>query len=154
MAGSSLREVALAGIYTTRQARVIDDASPFELTWEAINGALVDARLGIDDVDGAAITFTGPGGVDGDAGSWARLFGHPVRFIADGLLDTAGARGVLKAAAAIAAGLCDVAVVGGASASGAGVPGGGLRSFGPDTARTTARVGPRGGGGPVGGCTA
>ena len=33
--------------------------------------------------------------------------------MSDGLLDAAGARGVMKAAAAISAGLCDVAVVGG-----------------------------------------
>ncbi|MFC9981068.1 thiolase family protein [Gordonia sp. NPDC127522] len=34
----------------------------------------------------------------------------------DGMLDTAGARGVLKAAAAISSGLCDIAVVGGGMA--------------------------------------
>lgn len=124
-----LRDVALVGVSCTRQARVIDDTSAFDLTWEAVNGALADAGLTTDDVDGAAIQFLGPGGVPGDCGSWARLFGHPLRFIADGMLDTVGARGALKAASAIATGLCDVAVVGGATASGTRVPGGGSPSF-------------------------
>jgi acetyl-CoA acetyltransferase len=121
-----LRDVAVAGVYTTRQARTIDDRTSFELTLEAVQGALSDAGLSVDDVDGSSISFPGPGGVAGDSGSWARIFGHRLAYISDGLLDTSGARGVMKAAAAISAGLCEVAVVGGASAVGTFVPGGGL----------------------------
>ena len=87
-----LRDVAVAGVYSTRQARVIDDVSSFDLTWEAVTGALDDAGLGIQDVDGAAIDFHGPGGTPGDAGSWARLFDHPLHYISEGMFDAAGAR--------------------------------------------------------------
>jgi acetyl-CoA acetyltransferase len=142
-----LRDVAVAGVYSTRQARVIDDISSFDLTWEAVVGALDDAGLGIEDVDGSAIGFPGPGGVPGDAGSWARMLGGPLHFISDGMLDAAGARGVLKAASAIATGLCDVVVVGGASASGDGsVPGGGPAGSA-RTEGTGFRSGPIGAGG-------
>jgi acetyl-CoA acetyltransferase len=124
-----LRDVAIAGIYATRQARVIEESSSFQLAWEAVTGAVSDAGLTLDDVDAAAVEFPGPGGVRGDSASWARLLGHPLRFVADGLLDTAGARGALKAAGAIATGLCEVAVVGGAVGSGSAVPGGGSPTF-------------------------
>jgi acetyl-CoA acetyltransferase len=124
-----LRDVAIVGVYATRQARVIEDASSLQLTWQAVTGAVSDAGLTLEEIDGAAIDFPGPGGVRGDCTSWARLLGHPLRFVADGMLDTAGARGALKAAGAIAAGLCEVAVVGGAAASGPAVPGGGSPTF-------------------------
>ena len=121
----SLRDVAVVGVYATRQARSIEDRTAFDLTLEAVRGALDDAGLSAGDVDGSCLAYPGPGGVSGDAGSWGRIFGHGLNYVADGLLDTAGARGVLKAAAAVASGICDVAVVGGASASGTAVPGGG-----------------------------
>src|ERR1700692_1468155 len=120
-----LRDVAIAGIYATCQARLIEESSSFQLAWEAVTGAVSDAGLTLDDVDAAAVEFPGPGGVRGDSASWARLLGHPLRFVADGVLDPAGARGALKAAGAIATGLCEVAVVGGAVGSGSAVPGGG-----------------------------
>ena len=59
-----------------------------------------------------------------EGSSWARLFGHPLRWTSDSFLDNAGSRGLLKAAAAVTAGYADTVVVGGCK----------LVSRGPDNA--------------------
>ncbi|MBW8827002.1 MAG: thiolase family protein [Acidobacteria bacterium] len=140
----SLRDVAIVGVHATRQARVIDDLTPMQLTLGAINAALDDAGLTRDDVDGAAVGWPGPGGLIGDSTSWARFFGHPLHLVSEGGLDNSGARAVLRAASAIETGLCDVVVVGGGSASGPFVPGGGSPNFTPPA---QAARGPIGAGG-------
>jgi acetyl-CoA acetyltransferase len=107
------REAAIVGVYATRQAWRIADRSPFELVCEAVDGALADAGLSRGDVDGVAVDWPGPGGVRDEASSWSRVLSRDIAWTSDGMLDRAGTRGVVKAAAAISAGLCDVAVVGG-----------------------------------------
>lgn len=110
------RQVAIAGVYATRQAWSIPDQSDFGITLEAVLGALDDAGLTSADVDGAGLDWPLPGAQYGDGQHWAKILGGPLRYVAEGLQDTAGVRGVSKAAAAVAAGLCDVAVVGGGTA--------------------------------------
>src|SRR5699024_3827624 len=138
-------EVAVAGVHATRQAWRIDDQTPFELTWSAVQGALADAGLTRHGVDGAALAATGPGGTAaGDAGAWAPRPRGSLAYVSAGLRDAAGARGVLKAAAAIAAGLCEVVVVGGAAASGRRPPGtepGAEVALGPAAGRGATAVG-------------
>jgi acetyl-CoA acetyltransferase len=112
----NLRDVAVVGIHVTEQARELPDRTSFDITLEAVTGALEDAGLSRDDVDGAALDWPGPGGAEHDTGSWATLFGHPLSFITYGSHDGAGSIGVARAAAAIAAGLCDVVVLGGGTA--------------------------------------
>lgn len=107
------RDAAIVGVHATRQAWRITDQSPFELVCEAVDGALADAGLSRGDVDGVAVDWPGPGGVRDEASSWSRVLGRDIAWTSDGMLDRAGTRGVVKAAAAISAGLCDVAVVGG-----------------------------------------
>jgi acetyl-CoA acetyltransferase len=107
------RKVAVAGVYATRQAWRIEDRTPFQLVVESLDGALADAGLSRADVDGVALDWPGPGGLVDETASWSRVLGHDVSWTSDGMLDRAGTRGVVKAAAAISAGLCDVAVVGG-----------------------------------------
>jgi acetyl-CoA acetyltransferase len=109
----ALRDVALVGVYATEQARRLPHRSSLDLAQESVLGAVADAGLRPEDVDGVAADWPGPGGAVGEAASWARVLGRPLSWVSDGLLDAAGARGVLKAAAAISAGLCDVVVVGG-----------------------------------------
>jgi acetyl-CoA acetyltransferase len=110
------RHAVIAGVYATRQAWSIPGRSDFDITIEAVLGALADAGLAPADVDGAGLDWPLAGAQCGDAQHWARLLGGPLRYVAEGVQDTAGVRGVTKAAAAVAAGLCDVAVVGGGTA--------------------------------------
>jgi len=117
------RRATVAGLYVTRQARRLEGRRPLELLMEAANGALADAGLSPRDVDGAAIMWPGPGGVPNEVASWARFFKTPLSFTQEHWSDQAGARGLLKAAAAIEAGLCETVVVGSGSV-GAYEPGG------------------------------
>jgi acetyl-CoA acetyltransferase len=108
-----LRDVAIVGVHATEQARRLPDRTSLDLAQESVLGAIADAGLEPGEVDGVAADWPGPGGSAGEASSWARVLGRPLSWVSDGLLDASGARGVLKAASAIAAGLCEVAVVGG-----------------------------------------
>lgn len=107
------REVAIAGVYATRQARNIPDSTNFDITLEAVLGAVADAGLTPAEVDGVGVDWPVHGPQYEDSQHWARIFGSPLRYTSEGLQDTAGIRGISKAAAAIASGLCDVVVVGG-----------------------------------------
>lgn len=117
----SLNDVAVVGVYATEQGRQLPHRSGLDLAQEAVFGAIADAGLRPGDVDGVAADWPGPGGTAGEAGSWARVLGRDLAWTSDGMLDASGSRGLLKAAAAIAAGLCDVAVVGGGMAGMFGV---------------------------------
>ena len=59
----------IVGVYTTRQARSLAPRTSFSLALEALRGALEDANMTWDDLDGFA-SFT-PGGLRTD-GEWAR----------------------------------------------------------------------------------
>jgi acetyl-CoA acetyltransferase len=111
----AMRDVAIVGVHATEQARRISRSS-LHVALEAAQGAVADAGLSLDDVDGLALEWPGPGGQaasPGDSSSWARFFGN-VTYVARNRMDCAGIGGVAKAAAAVAAGLCDTIVVGGA----------------------------------------
>lgn len=108
---SPLRDVAIVGVYTTKHARRLGRTRT-DSTLEAVRGALDDAGLHSRDVDGVAVEWPGPGGLIGEGMSWAPYF-NGLSWAAESMFDTAGIRGIAKAAAAIAAGLCEVAVVGG-----------------------------------------
>jgi len=108
-----LSDVAIVGVYATEQGRQLPERTALDLAQEAVFGAIADAGLTLADVDGVAADWAGPGGPS----RRTRVMGQGARAPAvvdhDGTLDAAGSRGILKAAAAIDAGLCDVAVVGG-----------------------------------------
>jgi acetyl-CoA acetyltransferase len=109
---TTARQATIAGLYVTRQARRLEGRKPLELQMEAVKGALADAGLDRREVDGAAVAWTGPGGATDEVASWASFFKTPLRWTAEHYMDNAGARAVLKAGAAIEAGLCDVVVIG------------------------------------------
>jgi len=106
------RQVAIAGVYLTKQGKLPDRTS-FSLQLEAIQGALADAGMTVQDIDGL-LPMSGSNhlaGFDGPTAAhqfWAeQLGGRPLR-----LMEVGGASGQLaKATAAIAAGMCDVAVL-------------------------------------------
>ena len=116
----SLHRVAVAGVAATEMARQLDTTSA-EISLRAALAALDDAGLGPSDVDGVAARWPGPGGTVFQPGSadWAEVFGQPLRWVCDTYPQ--GVPGALDAAAAVAAGLCEVALVFGGQA---GVMGG------------------------------
>jgi acetyl-CoA acetyltransferase len=104
---------AIAGIGLTRQAKQLHTTT-VKVCLEASRLALADAGMTIDDIDGIAARWPGPGGTVFEPGSvdWSGVFGKPFRWVCDTYPQ--GVPGTLDAAAAIAAGLCDnVLVVGG-----------------------------------------
>lgn len=107
------RQVAIAGVYRTAQGKLPGRTS-FSLQLEAIKGAIADAGMQVSDIDGL-LTLSNSNhvsaqlGADTDAAMfWAeQLGGRPIRYMSIG-----GSAGqVAKAAAAIHAGLCEVAVL-------------------------------------------
>src|ERR1700761_402372 len=101
------RQAAIVGTYTTEQGRSLDHRTSFSLELEAIKGALADAGLTPDDVDGVV-----PMGASSEAPHrpemfWAAQFGgRPLTYGEIGY-----PTGVTKAALAISAGLAHVVVV-------------------------------------------
>src|SRR4051812_7698668 len=109
---SQPRQAVIAGIYMTRQARSLPGRNSQDIVVEAVKGAIADAGLTPRDVDGAAIDWPGPGGAPSDSANWGMYLKQPLAWVDSHHMDTAGVRGVLKAAAAVEAGLCDTVVVG------------------------------------------
>ena len=119
------RQPAIVGVYQTKQARTLPGRTSQDIVIEAVKGAIADAGLQPHEVDGAAIDWPGPGGAPGDSANWAMYLQRPLAWVDSHFMDTAGVRGVLKAAAAVETGLCEVAVVGSGRA---GIPVGGTNS--------------------------
>ncbi|MEX0407306.1 thiolase family protein [Aquibium sp. LZ166] len=92
---------------------------------EAIKAALDDAGLKKTDIDGFSGRWTAPGGTSLHPGSadWSTLLGQPLSWIGDTYPQ--GPQGLMDAAAAVAAGSCNVAVV----VSGQGQLAGGLAEY-------------------------
>lgn len=106
------RQPAIVGVYMTKQAKTLPGRASQDIVIEAVKGAIADAGLHPRDVDGAAVDWPGPGGAPGDSANWAMYLQQPLSWVDSHFMDTAGVRGVLKAASAVEAGLCDIAVVG------------------------------------------
>ena len=106
------RQPAIVGVYLTKQARALPGRTSQDLIIEAVKGAIADAGLKPRDVDGVAVDWPGPGGAPGDSANWAMYLQQPLSWVDSHFMDTAGVRGVLKAAAAVETGLCEIAVVG------------------------------------------
>lgn len=105
--------VAVVGCYETRQQRRLQDQTATELVFEAVDGALADAGLTTDDVDGVAAEWLGPGGneVTPGAADWARQLGSTLTWISDTF--PAGPIAMADAAAAIRDGRCSTVVIAG-----------------------------------------
>ncbi|TDU01773.1 acetyl-CoA acetyltransferase [Streptomyces sp. 846.5] len=109
----TIRQAVIVGIHATEQALSLPHRNAMDLALEAVQGAIADAGLRPSDVDGAQVDWPGPGGVQGEGSSWARMLGRNLRWTSDSMLDNAGSRGLLKAAAAVRSGYADTVVVGG-----------------------------------------
>ena len=119
MTATPLHDVAITGVGLSELGKRLD-RSAISLCLEAVRNALADAGIEKDEVDGLAARWPGPGGtvfVPGSA-DWANLLGIPARWIGDTYPQ--GIPGALDAAAAIAAGLCNTALVFGGQSGGLG----------------------------------
>ena len=105
---STQRRAAIVGVYTTEQARFMERTA-ISLQLEAVRGALADAGLPVGSVDGLIPLDAAPNGQMTNAHMfWAEQLGErPVTFMDIGL----ASGGLAKAALAISAGLCNVAVL-------------------------------------------
>jgi acetyl-CoA acetyltransferase len=123
--------VAIVGICVPRVAKNIDDETSTSLIIRAITGALADAGISKDEVNGACIDWPGPGGSpQGGSTNWGRQLGVTLNWVIDQGLDSVGVRAVLNAAAAIKAGLCETVVIAQGNCGGPKVAGAERRSLG------------------------
>lgn len=102
----SAREPVIVGAFNTPQARVLDGETSHRVTLAAIKGALADAGLGLEEVDGLNILP----GLDYQNGT--RVFGYSmgVPYFWVGR-QAPGPASVLEAASALRSGVCDVVVL-------------------------------------------
>jgi acetyl-CoA acetyltransferase len=123
-----VREAVIVGVGVTEQRRNARQ-SAIELCIEAARSALGDAGLAMPDVDGVQARWDEPS-FTGHSLDWITLFRHKVRWIGDTYPQ--GVPGILDAAAAIRAGLCDTVLLVGGQVLGSD------RSGGPGYTRPTA----------------
>ncbi|MEY2448472.1 MAG: hypothetical protein QOH79_1948 [Acidimicrobiaceae bacterium] len=100
-----LRDVAIAGVFNTEQARTLEGRDSLSLAVEGALGALADAGLSIEDVDGVAGQFAAEMVLGARMGPCSRK------------LSTHGIPTVLEAASMIAFGECEVVVIGAGGAA-------------------------------------
>lgn len=112
---------SIAGIGLTRQAKRIE-ATTIEVCLEAAQLALNDAGMTLDDVDGVAARWPGPGGTVFEPGAWdwTGVLGRSLDWVGDTYPQ--GVPGVMDAAAAVSTGQCEVALVMGGQAGVLGGP--------------------------------
>lgn len=108
-----LSEAAIAGAYMTKQGDLSDRSQP-EVYWDCVQGALTDAGLTLDDVDG--LIGPAPDGVGIrqalPGGAVADMVGHPLRFHASTAIGASSqSAGIGLAALAITHGMASVVVI-------------------------------------------
>jgi acetyl-CoA acetyltransferase len=100
-----LRGVAIAGVFNTEQARTLEGRDSQSMAVEGALGALADAGIGIEEVDGVAGQFAADMVLGARMGPCSRK------------LSTHGIPTVLEAASMIAFGECEVVVIGAGGAA-------------------------------------
>ena len=110
---AQISDAAIAGVYVSEQGDLADRTQP-DLFWECVRGAVADAGLTMDDVDG--MIGPAPDGVGVrhalPGSAVADVLGHPLRFhAATGVGAASQAAGVGLAALAVAHGIADVVIV-------------------------------------------
>ncbi|HZX56279.1 MAG TPA: hypothetical protein VFE86_16450, partial [Ilumatobacteraceae bacterium] len=93
------RDVAIVGVHNTRQSRQLDGHDSLSIALEGALGALADAGIGVDEVDGIAGQFAAEMVLGARMGPCSRK------------LSTHGIPTVLEAASMIAFGECEVVVI-------------------------------------------
>jgi acetyl-CoA acetyltransferase len=99
------RDVAIAGVFNTEQARTLEGRDSQSMAVEGALGALADAGIGIEEVDGVAGQFAADMVLGARMGPCSRK------------LSTHGIPTVLEAASMVAFGECEVVVIGAGGAA-------------------------------------
>ena len=109
------KKVAIAGIGLTKQSKSLEENN-LSICIKAIEQALNDAGMQLEEVDGISGRWPGPGGTELDPGvvDWTGVFRKPFRWVGDTYPQ--GVPGILDAAAAVSFGLCNAAIVFGGQA--------------------------------------
>ncbi len=103
MARHPFHDVAIVGVYNTRQARILEGETSTTLVVDALRGVLKDAGLKPSDINGVCgSSFDGP-----SSGDVVRMLGHQPSWVSG----SANIPGILETAAAIGSGMCDTAVI-------------------------------------------
>lgn len=100
------RDVAIVGVYTTRQER-FSPRTPLSLMMEALNGALDDAGMTIKELDGWLGGFEGGNGRGGAGANVAYQFDLPLHLSGN----SSGSAALLEAAAAIREGIVETVAI-------------------------------------------
>jgi acetyl-CoA acetyltransferase len=104
--------VAIIGVGVPGAAFHIPDETTTSIQIKAIEMALADAGIERREINGACISWPGPGGsVQSGSTNWARTLGVELNWTIDNSFDSFGIRAILHAAAAIKAGLCETVVL-------------------------------------------
>ncbi len=98
-----LHDVAIVGAYNTRQAKALD-VSELEVLFDAMEGAVASANLSLADIDGVNVTSSTRRTNSREVVAW--LGGRPSWTGVD-----IGIPGIVEAALAIAAGLCETVLM-------------------------------------------
>ena len=99
MSAHPYHDVAIAGIFNTEQARVLEGEDSLSISFKAALGALADAGLGVRDVDGVV-------------GQFANDFVYQARLAPVWVTSSwSGIPAILQAATAIAAGMATKVLV-------------------------------------------
>lgn len=110
MAKHPLHDVAIVGVYNTKQARVLDGYTSPTITLEAIRGVLQESAIDAKELDGVSI-----GGGVLNTGQFTYLLGAGPAWRGQG--EGRGIPAILEAASAIATGQCTTALVAAGSAN-------------------------------------
>ena len=94
----------IVGVYTTQQARSLPDRTGFSLALEALNGALADAGMTLDEIDGFSSSVSG---WPPDDGHWARQLRRQWKWSDAGV----GPNAVVEAASLITSGYLNAAAL-------------------------------------------
>ncbi|MBT96034.1 MAG: hypothetical protein CL431_08710 [Acidimicrobiaceae bacterium] len=109
------KKVAIAGIGLTKQSKSLEENN-LTICIKAVEQALIDAGMQLEEIDGISGRWPGPGGTKFDPGvvDWTGVFGKSFRWVGDTYPQ--GVPGILDAAAAVSFGLCNSAIVFGGQA--------------------------------------
>jgi acetyl-CoA acetyltransferase len=99
-----MHNIAIVGVYNTKQGRVLEGETSESLALDAIRGVLNDAGLKPSDINGVCgnNNYGGP-----SAAQMIRLLGSRPSWVSTG----SNIPGILEAATAIGSGMCDTAVI-------------------------------------------